>query len=122
MIELIVTIVVIGLIVLAVTSLYITINSTQRSARLLETATRAGEQQVESLRNNNYTLLTVGQTIDFTSQLPASLPTPRNAQVIVGEPIPGVKRVDVTIQYRDTNRDRTVKFSSLIGQIGIGGQ
>lgn len=122
MIELIVTTVIIGLIVLAVYSLFITINGTQRSSRHLDLATRTAEQRVESLRNNNYTLLVNGETIDFSDELPADLPSPRSGSAVINEPIPGVKRVDVTITYRDSNRDKTVQLSSLIGQIGIGGQ
>lgn len=122
MVELIVTIVIIGLVILAVTSLFIAIGASQRNTLLLESATRAAEQEIESLRNNNYSLLVAGETIDFTANLPQVLPPPRNGTAVIEEPVPGIKRVDVTINYRDGSKDRTVKLSSLIGQIGIGGQ
>lgn len=122
MVELIVTIVIIGLVILAVTSLFITIGASQRNTLLLESATRAAEKQIESLRNNNYSLLIAGETINFTDELPTVLPPPRAGTVVIEEPTPGIKRVDVTINYRDGSKDRTVKLSSLIGQIGIGGQ
>lgn len=120
LIELLVTIVIAGFVIAAISSLVISIDSTQRSTELLETATRAGEQQIESLRNNSYNTLVPGTDINFTNQLPARLPTPKNGTVIVTEPIDGVRRVDVTITYRDGDRERNVKLSSLIGQIGIG--
>lgn len=120
LIELIVTIVVTGLIIIAITTLFITIERTQHRTQLLETATRAGEQQIEALRNNNYNSLTAGSTIDFTNDLPASLPSPRSGTVAVSEPTEGVKRVDVTVSYRDGNKTKDVKLSSLIGQLGIG--
>jgi type II secretory pathway pseudopilin PulG len=122
MVELMVTIVVAGLVVLSVLSLFIAIDSLQAKTRRLEVATRAAEQQVESLRNNNYTLLAAGDTIDFTADLPDGLPSPRSGSVVIEEPEPGIKRVDVTITYRDGSNSRDVKVSSLIGQIGIGGQ
>lgn len=120
LIELIVTIVVTGLIIIAITTLFITIERTQHRTQLLETATRAGEQQIEALRNNNYNSLTAGSTIDFTDDLPASLPSPRSGTVAVSEPTEGVKRVDVTVSYRDGSKTKDIKLSSLIGQLGIG--
>lgn len=119
-VELVVTTVVTGLIVVAVASLFITIERTQHSTQLLETATRAGEQQIESLRNNNYGSLTPGSTITFTNNLPPNLPTPRSGTAIVSEPVSGVRRVDITITYRDGSKQKNVKLSSLIGQLGIG--
>lgn len=119
-VELLVTTVVAGLIIVAITSLLITIERTQHSTQLLETATRAGEQEIESLRNSNYGALTPGQTITFTNSLPSELPTPRSATVAVSEPTTGVRRVDVQISYRDGSKEKVVKLSSLIGQLGIG--
>ena len=120
MVELVVTIVVTSLVVIAITSLFITIEGSQRSTRLLEAATRAGMQEIESLRNNNYNSLVSGTNIDFTSELPSSLPAPRSGTVAVTEPLLGIKRVDVTITYQDGSKTRDVRQSSLIGQIGIG--
>jgi type II secretory pathway pseudopilin PulG len=119
-VELVVTTVVTGLIVVAVASLFITIERTQHSTQLLETATRAGEQQIESLRNNNYGSLTPGQTITFTNDLPEELPSPRSGTVVVSEPSAGIRRVDITVTYRDGSKQKDVKLSSLIGQLGIG--
>lgn len=119
-VELVVATVVTGLLIVAVASLFITIERTQHSTQLLETATRAGEQQIESLRNNNYGALTPGSTITFTDDLPAELPSPRTGTVAISEPSTGIRRVDVTITYRDGTKQKNVKLSSLIGQLGIG--
>lgn len=120
LVELLVTIVITGLVVVAVSTLLITIEGTQRSTRLLETATRAGEQEIESLRNNSYNTLEPGEDIIFSDELPEALPEPRSGVVEVSEPIDGVRRVDVSIGYRDGNKQKTVRLSSLIGQIGVG--
>jgi len=119
-VELIVTTVVTGLIVVAVTTLFIAIERTQHSTQLMEAATRAGEQQIESLRNNNYGSLTPGSTITFTNSLPSNLPEPRSATAAISEPSTGIRRVDVTVTYRDGSKQKNVKLSSLIGQLGIG--
>lgn len=120
LVELIVAIVVIGLLVVGVTSLYITIESTQRKTRLLETATRAGEKKIEELRNNHYNTLEANSVMTFTNELPNTLPEPRSATVTVTEPTAGIKRVDVSITYRDGRSNKEVALSSLIGVIGIG--
>lgn len=120
LVELVVAIAVIGLLVVGVTSLYITIESTQRKTRLLETATRAGERKIEELRNNHYNTLEANSTIDFSDELPSTLPEPREATVTVTEPTAGIKRVNVLITYNDGSRDKEVELSSLIGVIGIG--
>lgn len=120
LVELIVAIVIISLMAIGVTSLYIAIEKTQRKTRLLETATRAGEKKIEELRNNHYNALENDTVIDFTGELPSSLPEPRSGSVAVSEPTPGIKRVDVTVSYRDGNANRDVELSSLIGVLGIG--
>lgn len=119
-IELVVTITVTGLVVLAITGLFIGIEKTQYSALLLESATRAGEQEIESLRNNSYSTLLPGSTIDFASTLPSVLPAPRTAVVSVSQPTDGLRRLDVNITYTNRGQTKQVKLSSLIGQIGIG--
>lgn len=120
LVELIVAIAVMGLVVVGLTNLYISIETTQRKSQRLEVATRAGERQIESLRNSQYNNLTPGVDINFTNDLPADLPAPRSGVVVVTEPEDGLRRVDVTITYKDGVGTRTVKQSSLIGVIGIG--
>lgn len=120
LVELIVAIVIISLMAIGVTSLYIAIEKTQRKTRLLETATRAGEKKIEELRNNHYNSLENDTIIDFTDELPTALPEPRSGTVDVSEPTPGIKRVDVTISYKDGRTNRDVELSSLIGVLGIG--
>ncbi len=120
LIELLVTISIMGLIIVGLVNLYITIETSQRRSYHLEIATRAGERQIESLRNAQYGNLEPGEDIDFTGNLPAELPEPRSGTVVVTEPESGIKRVDVTITYRDGRGSKTVRQSSLIGVIGIG--
>lgn len=119
LIELIVTITIMGILVVGLVNLYMTIEASQRKSYHLELATRAGDRQIESLRNAQYTSLTPGEDIDFTDTLPEDLPAPRSGIVKVSEPSLGLRRVDVSITYKDGSKNRTVKQSSLIGVIGI---
>ncbi len=120
LVELIVAIAVTGLVLGGIVNLYIGIQTMQRRTYHTELATRAGERQVESLRNAQYINLEPGVDIDFSDDLPADLPSPKTGTVVVSEPSEGLRRVDVTITYRDgSSGSRTVKQSSLIGVIGI---
>jgi len=117
-VELLVTIVVSGVIISAIFALFMTIQGTQRSAILMSSATRAGEAKIESLRNLTYTSLPLGET-DFTSELPSNLRGAKGT-LIVTDKEAGIRRVDITITYKDSSKERRVELSSLIGRLGIG--
>lgn len=117
--ELMVTIVFIGFAFIGITQLYLSIQRIQEQTSWLQSASHAAQTEVESLRNSNYSQLTVGQNIDFASQLPSTLPRPHSANVSISEPLAGLKRVDVTVSYSDHGTQRQVELTSLIGIIGI---
>lgn len=117
--ELIAAIALMGLLVVGIVNLYITIESSQRKSYHLEVATRAGEKQIETMRNAQYGNLDPDTTIDFSDSLPDELPAPRNGVVAISEPIDGLRRVDVAISYKDGSGIKTVRQSSLIGVVGI---
>ena len=119
LVELLVSIMVLGVVSSGITSLFMTIQRVQVQTAYLESATRAAQREVESLRNNNYNNLTPGQTINFTSSLPTSLPSNRSGTVAVTEPVSGLRRVDVMVTYGSGSSQRKVELSSLIGVIGI---
>ena len=117
-VELTITILVLGVITLSITNLMIGVRTTQTQATYLETATHAAQREVETLRNNSYDSLTPGSNINFTSSLPTSLPS-ATGTVIVSQPMAGLRRVDVTVSYKSSGKVRNVKLSSSIGIIGI---
>ena len=116
-VELTVTIIFLGFVVLGVSSLYLSIANIQRQSQYTEIANRAAQAEVESLRNSTYNQLTAGQNIDFSSQL-SGLPS-ATGTVVVTEPQTGLKRVDVTVSYNAGTQQHNVTLSSLIGVIGI---
>ena len=118
LVELLVTIIVIGIVFTGISSIFISIQCAQVKTSYLESATRAGQKEIESLRNSNYNNLTVGQNIDFSSSL-VDLPKGSTGTVVVTEPTPGLKRVDVTVAYTYEGQTKNVNLSSLIGVIGI---
>lgn len=116
-VEMVLTVVAFALISTAIAGIFLGIQSIQRQTQYLQVATRAANEEVESLRNNNYNLLEADSTLTFTP--PATLPTPSSGTVEISEPTPGIKRVDVTILYTDHGDQHKVELSSLIGVIGI---
>lgn len=118
MVEVTVSLFVIGIVVGVVTSLFMSIQATQQRTAYMESATRAAQREMESLRNNNYNNLNAGQNVDFTNQLPPNLKRP-NGTVAVSEPTAGLKRVDITVKYYDGSKEQSVKLSSLVGILGI---
>ena len=118
LVELVATIAVLGIITLGIANLFYSIQYIQRQSNYLDRATRAAQRQVEVLRNNSYNSLPLGE-INFTNQLPDSLPNDRSGTVQVSEPSPGLKRVDVTVSYNDGGKQQQVTLSSLIGVIGL---
>lgn len=119
LVELLITIAVIGIAAIGIASLFYNIQYTQRHSRYVDAATRAAQREVEILRNNSYNNLSAGQTITFTSDLPDTLPGTKSGIVNVSEPSPGLKRVDVTVSFTDHGKEQQVKVSSLIGVIGL---
>ena len=119
LVELLITLMLVGVVAGGLTSLFMTIQRIQVQTAYLESATRAASREIESLRNNNYNTLTPGVDIDFTSSLPANLPKNRTGIVKVSEPVSGLRRVDVTVSYSDGSGSHHVSLSSLIGVIGI---
>jgi type II secretory pathway pseudopilin PulG len=119
LVELGVTILVLGIVLTSVISLFVNIQQAQTSTRYLETATYAAQSEIESLRTISYNNLTPGQSIDFTDQLPGSLPSGSTGTVVVSEPLAGLRRVDVTVSYNYKGQTRNVSLSSLIGVLGI---
>lgn len=67
-VELIISIIVIGIVVTALSTLFLGIQRTQTQSNYKESATRAAQREIESLRNNNFISLVAGEDIDFNQQ------------------------------------------------------
>jgi len=117
-VELTITILVLGVVTITITNLFLGVRNTQNQASYLQSATHAAQREVETLRNDSYNSLTPGQNIDFTSQLPSNLRS-GTGTVVVSSPIADLRRVDVTVTYKANGQTRQVTISSTIGVIGI---
>ena len=120
LIELLVTIIVLGIAIASLGGMYYAMQATQTESAHYDLAVRAARTEIESLRNNGYDSLTPGNTINFTSSLPSGLPPNATGTVDISEPMRGLRRVDVSIVYTDFGQQQTVTLSSDIGIIGLG--
>jgi len=120
LVELLVTIIVLGVVITSLGSLYYLMEITGVQSQHYDLAVRAARTEIEDLRNNGYNALTPGTNINFTASLPTSLPKGRTGTAAVSEPLPGLRRVDVTVAYSDYGKQQTIILSSDIGVIGIG--
>ena len=120
LIELMVTIVVLGIVISSLGGLYYLMQGTETRSQQYDLAVRAARDEIEDLRNDGYASLTPGSNINFTSNLPSALPANKQGTVAVSQPTPGLVRVDVTITYTTYNLPQTVELSSDIGIVGLG--
>ena len=120
LVELLVTIIVLGIVITSLGGLYYLMEITGVQGQHYDIAVRAAGTEIEDLRNNGYNALTPGTNINFTASLPSNLPNGKTGTATVSEPLPGLRRVDVTVAYSDYGKQQTVILSSDIGVIGIG--
>ncbi len=118
LVEILVTIMMVGVAMASLSSIFISIRNIQLQASYVDTANRAAAREIESLRNDSFATLVAGQNISFTANIPSSLPS-RNGTAVVSSPTAGIRRIDATVSYKAQGKTRTITLSSLIGEIGI---
>jgi hypothetical protein len=117
--ELMTGIVLFSIVSIAMINLSTLVMNVQTFSRYRESATIEAQKQIETLRNSNYTSLTDGQVIDFTSELPDFLPAGKSGIVEISEPGAGLKRADVTISYPQGGDTKEIIMTAIIGELGI---
>ena len=88
-------------------------------ARDLALVNMLAQNKMELLRSAGFNSLSDGTT-NFTSELPNTLSSPKTATVAVTSQAVNIKRISVSITYKDYNRSRTITFESLISELGLG--
>lgn len=120
LVELLITIIVLGIVVTSLSGMYYTMQLTETKSQHYDLAVRAARTEIEDLRNSGYDALTPGNNIDFSSSLPRVLPKGATGTVQISEPMPSLRRVDVTVSYSEFGQTQNVELSSDIGIIGLG--
>lgn len=118
-VELLVTIVFIGVAFMAVSDLFLNLSSLNRQAYNLIDTTYLAQQKIETYRQTPYSSIPTGTpAVDFTSELPARLGSPKSAYINIVETETGLKRIDVFISYKD-GLTKNVEQTTLVTEQGI---
>lgn len=95
-----------------------TLTQINNRARDLTLISIIAENKIESLRSIGYNSVAVG-TSTFTSELPPEIAGPKVATLTVTQGT-GQKVIDVSIQYTDYRKSRTITYKSIISETGVG--
>jgi len=121
LIELVVTMVFLGIVLVSVSGLFASLRQTNTEANNYTIASEVAQQLVEEYRNLPYANITTG-TKDVTSYLSSypSLKTPRSATVVVTQvDAKGLISVDVSVSYTSRTGSKKVELTTLISNKGI---
>lgn len=118
-IELVVTIVLLGAAVPFMASLVNLLGSLNDRSRDMASIHALTEHKVEALRSTGFSGLNNG-TVDFTNELPASVAAPRSAQYIVSSVDSSLKQIQVDVSYNDHGTPRSLNYRTYVGELGVG--
>lgn len=120
MVELLMAMVLFGIAVTMLVSIFELIQSSQRNATYYTVATHAARSEVERLKTTGYASLTNGATSLFTP--PETLPSGSTGSIAVAASnpanAPDSKKVDVTVTYPTGTRTRVVTITAYIDPPG----
>jgi prepilin-type N-terminal cleavage/methylation domain-containing protein len=118
-IELLVTIAVVGIMVPTLAGFVTTLDRFNDRARDMVIINSLAENKVESLRSTGFTALNNG-TVSFTSELPATIGSPKSASYTITSPNSSIRQVDLAITYSDHGTAKTLNYRTYVGEIGVG--
>ncbi len=87
--------------------------------RDLVIANAYANSEVESLRSKGFLGLTAGTT-NLTSAMPSELKAPRSASLVVSAESVSVWRVNLSLTYNEHGIPRTLSYTTLVGELGVG--
>jgi len=117
-IELVVTVIVGGLLIVATNSAVNSYVSLGQHSKYLILANSFVDGEVESLRNQGYNSINIGAS-NISSQLPGGLLSPKSATLTVTSPSAGIKQLDISVSYTDGGT-KTYAYTTYIGELGVG--
>lgn len=117
-VEILVSIAVAGVVIISLSQVVTTYVHLAQRGRYLNLANAYVEAKVEALRNLGFNSLSPGTT-NLTSELSTQLPPTRSASMTVGNPVDGLKQVDITVSYPDQGKTQTLSYTTYIGELGV---
>lgn len=126
LIELIVTIAVIGIILPVVITLLNSINNMNGRANTLSTVNAYVENRIEAFRSAGFQSVPVtAGNVNFTGAeaLPQGIPKPSSATYnvsLLDAANPSIKKVVITVSFRSFSGTETRKYTTYLGELGVG--
>ena len=126
LIELIVTIAIIGILLPVVITLLNSINNMNGRANTLSNVSAYVENRVEAFRSAGFQSVPVTTgPVSFTGAeaLPAGIPKPNSATYEVTSYSPtntSVKKIIITVSFRSFSGTETRKYTTYLGELGVG--
>lgn len=120
LVELIVTATLVSVASMAIIGIFTTIGIINRQSRNMAVATAIAEQKIEIYRDAGYEAIPTGSPAeDFSNKLPANFGAPKSAVANVTTVSPGLKRVDILINYTESGSPKKVQTTTLMTERGI---
>jgi prepilin-type N-terminal cleavage/methylation domain-containing protein len=125
-IELLITLIVIGVTFAAFTTTFTTIQNINKIAIDVNLANIAAFEKVQNYDNMPFASLpnttptgSLEQVEDFSSSLPANLPSPRIGQVYINTMSPTLKQLIVKVQYGSGGGQRQIQYADFRQKNGL---
>lgn len=120
-VEIITAVVIMGIIIPSVAFALTSLAVVDHEARDKALANLIAQNKIETLRSIGYNGLVPG-TVSFTSSLPNTMGSPKNASytVTADTPATGVAQVDISISYTEYKHTRSLSYRSYISELGVG--
>ena len=118
LVEILVCILVAGVVIVSLNQVVNSYIGVSKQGRYLNTANSYIEAKIEELRNKGYNNLANGTTA-LTSELSTQLPPSRSASMTVTTPSDGLKKIDLTVSYKDQGKTNSYGYTTYIGELGV---
>lgn len=119
LVELLVAIAVGGIVTLSLTQVVTGYLTLSQRGRYLNVANAYVEAKVEALRNQGYNAVNTGTT-DLSGELPDHLPPQSSGTMVVTDQGDGIKKVDLSVTYKDQGEPITYSYATYLGELGVG--
>lgn len=126
-VELLVTIVTIGIIFSAFMTTFTTIQTINKKASDVQKANSLAFEKTQTYENKSFSSIpvftpygTLNEVEDFSNQIPSTVHPPRLGKVYVSTISPTLKQVIVWLEYGQGNAKQTIQYSNLIQRNGVG--
>jgi prepilin-type N-terminal cleavage/methylation domain-containing protein len=119
-VELMVTVVLAGIIIPAIAIALNNLAVTNKLARDQALTNAVVQNKTESLRSIGYNAIPTGATASFTTDLPATIGSPKSASYTVSTPSTGIKQIDASVSFTEYHTTKSLSYRTYISELGVG--